>query len=155
MDLSLAGAFVSQSRAPPGRSLGLLSFGGLLDRLIGGGEFPEPRPYGSVDHTPPGRVADRRCDERQRFRVRMPHVVGRRGIVSAREQCAGAIKERLPACYGELVADMPEEAPCPARWFDLQNDRLRMQCVSGAVRRIAGRSSWWDTAGKKRSLSLG
>jgi hypothetical protein len=105
-------------------SLGALSFGGLLDRVFdiaGGDEFSESRALGSVDHANSASVPGHRRDEGQRGRIRMPHVVGSSRVVTAHEQCPGAVKERLPACYDEFVADVSEEAPCPAGWFDDQD----------------------------------
>jgi hypothetical protein len=68
----------------------------------------------------------------------MPHVVGRSRVVFAGEQCAGAIKERLPAGYDEIVADIAEKAPCPVGWLDDQND-----CLQSRRR--------WDTVDRKPS----
>jgi hypothetical protein len=52
-----------------------------------------------------------RRDERQHVRIRVPYVVGRGRILSTGEQCSRAVKERLPAGYDELVADVTEKAP--------------------------------------------
>jgi hypothetical protein len=71
------------------------------------------------------------------------------------EQRPSAVKKWLPTRYDQLVADIAEKAPCPARWLDLQNDRLRMQRANGTARRIAGRLIRWDAAGKKPSDYLG
>jgi hypothetical protein len=86
-----------------------------------------------VDDTQSGRMPDRRRNERLAWLSWRAAVVGSGQIVSAREQCAGAVKERLPARYDEFVADVSEKAPGFAGWFDRWNDN---QCipVSGGTR---------------------
>ena len=51
--------------------------------------------------------------------------------IHARNQCAGAVKERLPAGYDELVADVAEEAPGFAGRLDHQDDCAMVMYCSG------------------------
>jgi hypothetical protein len=54
-------------------------------------------------HAHPSGMPNARRGERQRVRVRLPHVAGSGRVVSVREQCASAVKKGLAASYDELV----------------------------------------------------
>jgi hypothetical protein len=104
------------------------SFGGLPNGVVGlnatlkGTNFANRR---RGESWVVSRMPDSRGDKRQRDRIRVAHVAGRRRVVTARQQSPSAIKERVPAGYDELVADVPEKAAGLRRRADLQNDRLR------------------------------
>jgi hypothetical protein len=104
------------------------SFGGLPNGVVGlnatlkGTNFANRR---RGESWAVSRMPDSRGNKRQRVRIRVAHVAGRRRVVTARQQSPSAIKERVPAGYDELVADVPEIAAGLRRRADLQNDRLR------------------------------
>jgi hypothetical protein len=96
----------------------------------------------------PNSLSDRRRDERQRLRIRVPHVVWRRRIASASEQCPGSVSD-------ELVPNVSKKSSRLGHALDQENEDRRFALLSASSTLPVRQNLRWDTVSKELNVCVG